>query len=171
MKILNIFCFLFFTSISPLLALTENSVIPSFEAKTHDGKVFDSSSRKGKWTVLYFYPKASTPGCTKQACSFRDSLKIITDLGAEVFGISIDQVADQKKFHQKNKLNFTLLADHDGKIAEAFGVKSPHAGIAKRWTFILDPDLKVRWIGRDVDPSLDAQNVAEQLRFLAQPKK
>jgi peroxiredoxin Q/BCP len=146
--------------------IVEGESIPSFELKNQKGELFKSSAREGKWTVFYFYPKASTPGCTKQACAFRDHLNKIRDLKAEVFGISVDTVADQEKFHKKEKLNFDLLADSEGQVSRSFGVKSQLLPIAKRWTFIVDPKLKVRWIGKDVDPALDALNVEKALKDL-----
>lgn len=153
-------------STNTVYGLSEGSSLPQFELKNQDGEVFKSRGREGKWTVLYFYPKANTPGCTKQACAFRDHLQKIRDLNAEVFGISVDTVEDQKKFHKKEKLNFDLLADHDGKVSKTFGVKSKILPIARRWTFIIDPKLQVRWIGKDVDPVLDALNVEKALKEL-----
>ncbi len=97
------------TSLSAELKLKDSA--PTFIVKTHEGKNFDLSSRKGKWTVLYFYPKADTPGCTQQACAFRDSINVIRDQGADVFGVSVDTVSDQAAFHKKHHLNFVLLAD------------------------------------------------------------
>lgn len=110
--------------------------------------------------MLYFYPKASTPGCTKQACSFRDNIEKIRKLGAEVFGVSYDSVADQAKFHKNEKLNFTLLADEKSEILKKYGTKMPVVGLSKRWTFILDPSLKIRNIDKDVDPVGDSKKVA-----------
>jgi thioredoxin-dependent peroxiredoxin len=136
---------------------------PLFKAKTQTGADFDLSSRKGKWTVLYFYPKADTPGCTKQACTFRDNIKQITDLGADVFGVSINTVAEQNAFYEKNKLNFTLLAD-DGSITKLYGAKMPVLGMAKRWTFLIDPELKVRALETNVDPIKDAGRMAELIQ-------
>lgn len=146
--------------------LKEGDTVPTFELKNQNNEVFQSKTRDGKWTVFYFYPKASTPGCTKQACAFRDHLQKIRDLKADIFGISVDTVEDQKKFHSKEKLNFDLLADAQGKVSQEFGVKSPQSPVAQRWTFIIDPTLKVRWIGKDVDPALDALNVAKTLKEL-----
>lgn len=136
---------------------------PSFTTKTHEGKDFSLDSRKGKWTVLYFYPKAETPGCTTQACAFRDNLKKITAQDAEVYGISTDTVADQAKFHQNHKLNFTLLADADATITEKFGAKMPVMKMSKRWTYIIGPDLKIKSIDQDVDPAMDATKVAAKI--------
>ena len=141
---------------------------PIFKAQTQSGAAFDLSSRKGKdkWTVLYFYPKAGTPGCTKQACAFRDSLTKIKELGAEVYGISADSVADQAKFHKEHKLNFDLIADPDDKVVDLYGSKMPMLKMSKRWTFILDGDLKIRDIMKDVDPMIDSERVAKVIALL-----
>ena len=139
---------------------------PLFTAKTNTGAVFDLASRKGQWTVLYFYPKAGTPGCTKQADGFRDSVAEIRAEGAEVYGVSTDTVEDQAAFHQEQHLSFPLLADPDGTVVEAYGAKMPILTMAKRWTFIIGPDLKIRQVERDVDPALDAKRVAAELARL-----
>ncbi len=145
---------------------------PTFAAKNQDGKDFKLEDRKGQgYTVLFFYPKAGTPGCTKQACAFRDAIKVIRNEGAEVYGISADDVAAQKKFHSEHKMTFDLISDADGKIIAKYGVKMPVVTMAKRQTFILDKDLIVRKHFEDVDPSLDAKNVAAaiaELKKLAQ---
>lgn len=159
---------LFVPSVLSAAELKAGDPAPLFTAKTDQGKPFDLKARAGKWTVLYFYPKSGTPGCTKQACAFRDALDPIRKLGAEVFGVSKDSVKNQKKFVEKHKLNFTLLADPDGKILSAYGAKGM-LGLAKRWTFILGPDLKVRWVEKDVDPALDAEKVAGALKGLQAP--
>jgi peroxiredoxin Q/BCP len=139
---------------------------PVFKAKTQTGADFDLSTRKGTWTVLYFYPKAGTPGCTKQACAFRDSIDQIRAQGADVFGISADSVADQAAFHKEHSLNFTLLADPDNKIIDLYGSKMPMMKLSKRWTFIVDPELKIRWVEKDVDPAMDAMKVANEIKSL-----
>ncbi|MDT4329480.1 peroxiredoxin [Methylomonas sp. MED-D] len=140
---------------------------PLFRLPTHDGGAFDLAERRGKgWTVLYFYPKAGTPGCTTQACAFRDAIDVIRRQNAEVFGISTDSVAALQAFHREHRLNFTLLADVDALTTDAYGVKMPVLTMAKRRTFILDPELIVRRIDDDVDPALDAQRVADVLQKL-----
>ena len=139
---------------------------PEFSTKTHQGANFDLSSRKGKWTVLYFYPKAGTPGCTKQACAFRDNIESIRKLDAEVYGVSTDSVEAQSKFHVAQHLNFILLADPDLKIVALYGAKMPILSLSKRWTFIIDPTLKIRSINRDVDPVQDAKKVAASIEAL-----
>ena len=147
--------------------LTIGQVAPQFELKTQEGVSIDLASRKDKgWTVLYFYPKAGTPGCTAQACAYRDSISLIRSQNAEVYGISTDDVKDLLSFHQKHNLTFTLLSDADGKVTEAYGVKMPIVNFAKRWTFIIDPSLIIRSIDTDVDPVLDAKHVADEISKL-----
>jgi len=141
---------------------------PLFKIKTFEGKDFDLQSRKGKWTVLYFYPKAETPGCTKQACAFRDHIQKIRDEQADVFGISVNTVQEQAGFHKNHHLNFTLLADPQGEVVKLYGTKMPVLKMSKRWTFILDPDLKIRAIEKDVDPAKDAEKVAALISNLKQ---
>ena len=145
---------------------------PLFTAKTQDGKDFDLASRKGQWTVLYFYPKSGTSGCTKEADAFRDSIQVIRDQGAEVYGISTDSVESQAAFHKDQQLTFTLLADPDGAVTEKYGAKMPVLTMARRWTFIIDPRLTIQQVQHDVDPSTDAQRVAGEIARLkggAQP--
>lgn len=142
---------------------------PVFAAKTQEGKDFELQSRKGQWTVLFFYPKADTPGCTKQACAFRDSVDLIRKQGADIFGVSADSVEDQAAFHKKYKMKFDLIADPDAKIINSYGTKMPLLKISKRWTFIIDPELKIRSIRKDVEPLLDAKKVSEELASLQKP--
>jgi peroxiredoxin Q/BCP len=141
---------------------------PAVNLTTHEGQSFSLESRKGKgWTILYFYPKAGTPGCTKQACAFRDAAENLRKQGAEIYGISTDSVEKLASFHKEHNLKFTLLSDADAKATDAYGVKIPVVKIAKRWTFLIDPDLKVRNIDDKVDPLLDARNVGELLKKLS----
>jgi len=139
---------------------------PNIKLNTDEGVSFNLQSRKGQWTVLYFYPKAETPGCTKQACAFRDNISQIRKLGAEIFGVSADNVEALQKFKKNHSLNFVLLADPDLAAIKAYGTKMPVVNMSKRWTFILDPELKIRVIDKDVDPVLDARRVAETLQKL-----
>lgn len=140
---------------------------PLFAAVNHRGEPFSLEQRRGQgWTVLFFYPKADTPGCTKQACAFRDANRVIRELGAEVYGISGDTVKSQAAFHAKYKMTFDLLADPDAKVIAQFGAKLPLLKLSRRWTFLIDPELNIRWVERDVDPMLDAERIADQLRRL-----
>jgi len=145
---------------------------PLFTVKNQDGKDFSLESRRGKgWTVLFFYPKAGTPGCTKEACAFRDAIDKIRAQKGEVFGISSDTVKNQKEFHSEHALRFDLLADSEMEVIRKYGAKMPILSMAKRWTFILDPELKIRSFTPDVDPMLDATRVANEIAaFNGQPE-
>ncbi|MFV5694998.1 peroxiredoxin [Flavobacterium sp. LB3P122] len=114
--------------------------IPNFKAKDTNGNDFDSQSLIGnKPLVIYFYPKDNTPGCTAQACSFRDQYEDFKDLGAEVIGISSDSVASHQEFSKHYKLPFLLLSDSDKKIKKLFGVHSQMLGlIPGRVTYVTD---------------------------------
>lgn len=163
----NLFLLVSFHHTQPAFGLDLGSKAPLFSLKNQDGELIKLESSQGKlWTVLYFYPKADTPGCTKQACAFRDSLKIIEQKQAVVYGISTNSVAELKDFQKKHHLNFTLLSDLDGKIADLYDAKYPLVKIAKRQTYILDPQLNIRSIDKDVDPVLDAKKVADKLSEL-----
>lgn len=150
--------------------LKVNDPAPQFTAKTHEGKDFDLKSRQGKWTVLYFYPKAGTPGCTKQACAFRDNIEKIRAQGADVFGVSADTVNEQAEFHKTHHLNFTLLADPEDRVIDLYGTRMGDKKVSKRWTYILDPELKVRVIAKDVDPVIDSEKIANQISQLKAKK-
>lgn len=146
---------------------------PIFQTQSSDGATFDLNSRKGQWTVLYFYPKAGTPGCTAQARGFRDHIQAIRDQGAEVFGISTDTVQQQSDFHESEHLGFTLLADPHAAVTNAYGAKMMLLTMARRWTFIIDPELKIRKVDRDVDAAADAEHVAAaiaELKAASAPK-
>lgn len=166
MQILTLIISLFMTTNVFAAELKLNDAAPVFKAKIHDGTDFDMEKRQGQWTVLYFYPKADTPGCTKQACAFRDSIEKIRTLKAEVFGISADTVEDQAAFHKKHRLNFNLIADPDATVATMYGAKIPMMKMSKRWTFIIDPSLKIRFIEKDVDPVKDSEKTAAKIAEL-----
>ena len=122
------------------MALQVGDKIPKFTAKDNKGNDFDSDSIIGKKpVVIYFYPKDNTPGCTAQACSFRDQYEDFKDLGAEVIGISSDSIASHEKFIHKYQLPFILLSDSDKKIRTLFGVKSDLFGLLPgRVTYVVD---------------------------------
>lgn len=149
--------------------LKVGDLAPLFETQNHLGEPFSLKSRKGLWTVLYFYPKDDTPGCTKQACAFRDALSVIKNLNADVYGISKDTVKSHLKFVQNHQLSFSLLADPKGEVIKRYGAQGL-LGFAKRWTFLIDPELKIRWIQKDVDPALNAKEVAEKIKSLSVSK-
>ena len=113
---------------------------------------------------LYVYPKTETPGCTQQAKVFRDSVDAIHALKTEIFGVSSDDVPTIAKFHSKELLNFTLLADPELKIIKAYGSKMLIFSRPKRWTYIIDPNLKIADAFTNVEPALDAANVIKELK-------
>jgi peroxiredoxin Q/BCP len=159
--------FSFIHSVALAADLKVGDKAPLFKAKTQDGKEFDLASRKGKWTVLYFYPKSGTPGCTKQAQGFRDGIDKIRAAGAEVYGISTNTVEEQANFYKEQHLNFTLLADPKDEIVNLYGSKMPMLNMSKRWTFIINPNLTIRSINRNVEAEKDAENVAKELVSLS----
>jgi peroxiredoxin Q/BCP len=130
------------------MALEIGDKVPNFIAKDKDGIVFESKSVVGiKPVVFYFYPKDNTPGCTAQACSFRDQYEDFTDLGAEVIGISSDSSSSHEKFAKKYRLPFRLLSDNDKKIRTLFGVKPNLFGLLPgRVTYVIDSNGIIRLV-------------------------
>ncbi|KAB8029871.1 peroxiredoxin [Fluviispira multicolorata] len=156
-----------FFIVNTCFALEVGNPAPLFSLKNQEGKIISLQENKDKlWTVVYFYPKAGTPGCTTQACAFRDSIKIIKSKGAIVYGVSTDSVASLKEFYEKHKLTFDLLSDEDAKIAKAYGTKMAVLTMSKRITFIIDDKLVIRSIDENVDPALDAKKVADKISEL-----
>jgi thioredoxin-dependent peroxiredoxin len=138
------------------------AALPSVAAENQDGVEVNLAEAGGTgYTLVYFYPKADTPGCTKQACSLRDSYATLTEKGVRIYGVSLDKVAAQKAFQQKYKLPFDLIADVDGKVVGAFGVPKT-LGFAKRQAYLFK-DGKLVW--SDTSASTD-QQAEDVLRFL-----
>lgn len=125
--------------------LTIGSQAPDFELPDANGKQFKLSDARGKTVVLYFYPKDNTPGCTAEACSFRDSYEAFTDAGAMVVGVSADDGASHQGFAQKHRLPFTLLTDKGDKVADLYGIGRRMLGLLKgRVTFVIDKTGVIR---------------------------
>ncbi|MCB2208383.1 MAG: peroxiredoxin [Bacteroidetes bacterium] len=124
------------------------STIPLFSLPDQHGEMFDISTVLGKKNlVIYFYPKDDSPGCTKQACSFRDQYEDFVDLDAMVIGISSDDMKSHKAFAEKHQLNFTLLSDEDGAVRDLFGVPKIFLGLIEgRTTYVVDKEGKVVYI-------------------------
>lgn len=142
---------------------------PDFSLTDQDGNIHELADYKGKWVVLYFYPKDDTPGCTVEACSLRDSRDEIAALGAEVIGVSADDMASHEKFKAKHTLNFTLLSDPEMKAITAYGAWGKKMfgkeGILRR-TFIINPEgVVVKVYGR-VTPLGHGEQIVEELRNL-----
>lgn len=146
---------------------------PDFELPDQDGEPVRLSELRGRPVVLYFYPKADTPGCTTQACGVRDHLPDYEQAGAVVLGASPDPVAKVKRFHDKQGLNFKLLADEDHSVAESYGVwveKSMYGRTywgAQRATFIIDADGTVAHVIPKVSPKTHDEVVLARLAALA----
>ncbi len=148
---------------------------PDFALPDQDGNPVRLSDLRGRPVVVYFYPKADTPGCTTQACGVRDHQPDYVDAGAVVLGISPDPVAKVKKFHQKYDLNFPLLADEDHAVAESYGVwvtKSMYGRTYlgnERTTFIIDSEGKIAQVLRKVRPAEHDQLVLKALQEARTP--
>ena len=146
-------------------ALQVGDPAPEFEAAADDGSTVRLRDLRGKNIVLYFYPKDDTPGCTKEACAFRDGISQLKAKGAVVLGVSVDTVASHQRFKEKYRLNFPLLSDPDRKIVDAYGVwkkKSLYGrtflGI-ERTTFLIDPDGRITKIFPKVKVDQHAEDV------------
>lgn len=139
---------------------------PDVAVQSTDGKTVKISDFRGQWVVLYFYPKAFTPGCTTESCSLRDGHQGIRDLNAVVLGASLDTVETQKTFKQKNNLPFELLADTDKALAKAYDALALGGIMAARKTFVIDPDGKIAHIFTKVDTATHEAEVRKVLADL-----
>jgi len=148
--------------------LQEGQAAPNFQAKDESGNNIQLSDFKGKKNViLYFYPKDDTPGCTIEACNFRDNLNQFQTADTQILGVSYDDAASHRAFKEKFHLNFPLLVDSDKKIAEAYGVQAMQMNgqeYAARDTIVIGKDGKVKKVLRKVDPKSHA---AELLGILS----
>lgn len=147
-----------------------NDKAPEFTLPDQNGEEVSLKGLRGKTVVLYFYPRADTPGCTIEACEFRDSYKKIQKTGVVLLGISPDTSKAQKKFEEKFDLPFTLLADADKKVANAYGVMKEKnmygkkvMGVA-RTTFVIGPDGKIKHVFNKVKPEGHADEVLEVVK-------
>lgn len=144
-----------------------HSRAPDFAAPDQHGEIVRMSELRGKPVVLYFYPKDGTPGCTEEACAFRDAWERLRQANAQVVGVSTDTVQSHRRFARKHDLCFPLLADPQAHILDRYGV--PRAlGMAQRVTFIIDRNGYVRRVFRDVDPAVHVEQVLRVLRSLEQ---
>jgi thioredoxin-dependent peroxiredoxin len=145
--------------------LTVGTAAPAIIAKNQDGEPVNFADVYSKGTTLvYFYPKAGSPGCTAQACSLRDSFADLNKTGLQIIGVSEDTVESQKKFQDEHKLPFNLIADSNGKVAEAFGVPTT-MGLAKRQSFIVK-EGKIVWVSPQAKTKEHAQEVQAALGSL-----
>ena len=159
-----VFCLLLGTS-AKAGSLEIGQVAPGFSLPDQDGQVHRLADYRGQWVVLYFYPKDDTPGCTTEACSFRDNINRLIARDAAVLGVSVDSVESHAAFAEKHELPFPLLADPEGKVADSYGALRNLLvfKLAKRQTFIIDPEGKLARIYRDVDPDVHVEQVLREL--------
>lgn len=141
---------------------------PLFSLPDQSGNPQALEQYRGSWVVLYFYPKNDTPGCTKEACSFRDDLFKLEKLGAKVLGVSVDDSESHAQFARKYNLPFPLLADQQGKVADAYGAlrNLGFMKIAKRYTFLIDPQGRIAKAYLKVDTSRHSQEIIDDLQKL-----
>ena len=147
---------------------------PAFKLQDQAGKWHSLADYKGKWVAIYFYPKDDTPGCTTQACSFRDNIFAFNKEGAVILGISVDDVESHKKFAEKHGLPFTLLADADKAVSKSYGVLKTYMGVmemARRDTFIVDPQGRIAKHYESVDPEGHSEVVLKDIQALKAKSK
>lgn len=165
-KVLSAVTTTLFASSALAEPLAVGAPLPAVEQKNQNDQIVKLAEAGAKgYTLVYFYPKSDTPGCTKQACSLRDSYTALTEKGVKIFGVSMDKVASQKAFQEKYKLPFELLADADGKVVDAFGVPKT-MGFAKRQAFLFK-DAKLVWVDLNASTEKQAEDV---LKYLAAQK-
>ena len=143
---------------------------PSFNLQDQNGEWHTLGDYQGRWLAIYFYPKDDTPGCTKEACNFRDNIYAFKAIDAAVVGISVDDVESHKKFSDKYKLPFTLLADSDNTTATAYGVLKDYKllKLASRQSFLIDPEGKIAKHYADVDPDTHTGEVLADIKTLSE---
>lgn len=146
--------------------ITVGDRLPDFRAPLDDGSTLHSGDLTGGWTLLYWFPRADTPGCTAQAQGLRDQAAAFDELCCRILGASSDSVEALAAFRRKYRLPFPLLSDPDRAIAERFGVCSPSGDTTERVSILADPDLMVRRVYRVEDPTLHAEDVLDDLEQL-----
>lgn len=144
------------------------SPAPEFELPDQDNQLHSLEDYRDQWVVLYFYPKDETPGCTTEACDFRDNIFKFVELNAQILGVSLDDVESHKAFAENHDLPFPLLADSDGALSSAYGVKARMFGmtVAKRQTFIISPDGAIAKHYEKVNPDEHSAEVLADLKTL-----
>ena len=154
-------------------ALAIDSPAPDFALKDQDGNTVSRESLQGHWAVIYFYPRDDTPGCTKEACNFRDNFAALKALGAEVLGVSGDSEESHKKFAAKYELPFTLLVDAGNQMARAYGAWGTKSMYGKtydgiiRSTVVISPDGRVAKVWPKVKPDVHGEEVLNWLKSQA----
>ena len=151
------------------LKLKEGDLAPGFTASTNGGSQVSLSDFQGKNVILYFYPRDNTPGCTKEACAFRDEFSEFRKKGVVVLGVSTDSATSHDKFAEKHKLPFALVSDEDKKIVRAYGVWGEKSFLGRKYqgtyrvTFLIGPDGRIKKIWSAVKPADHPQEVLAAL--------
>ena len=150
-------------------ALIIGAPAPEFELSDQAGQLHSLEDYRDQWVVLYFYPKDETPGCTTEACEFRDNIFEFRKINVQILGVSFDDVESHRKFAENHDLPFPLLADTEGNAAEAYGVKTKMLGmtIAKRQTFLIDPAGNLAKHYDKVKPETHSTEVLADLKTLS----
>ena len=153
---------------SPAVAIEPGQIAPDFSVKNQDGKTIKLSELKGKPVLMYFYPKDDTPGCTKEACNFRDEFAKFKKLGAVVLGVSRQDEKSHQAFRQKYSIPFDLLVDNDGSLAKSYGITViPGVGFHMRQSILIGRDGKVAKFYPSVNPATHTEEVLKDLEALA----
>lgn len=141
---------------------------PDFRLPDQNGHQHALPDYRGKWLVLYFYPKDDTPGCTQEACAFRDDLNLLTEMGAQVVGVSVDDSESHAEFAKKYHLPFPLLADKSGAVADSYGalLNLGIVKLARRFTFLIDPNGNISREYLSVETSRHSKEIIEDLKKL-----
>jgi peroxiredoxin Q/BCP len=161
-------CAMLGLSVAQAQDLQIGQLAPPFALKDQAGKTHRLADYAGQWLVVYFYPKDDTPGCTKEACHFRDDIVKLHELGARILGISLDSAQSHNRFAAKFNLPFPLLADEGGAVAKTYNAywSFLFIHVARRHTFIIDPAGHIAKIYRSVDPDIHSAEVIADLKQL-----
>jgi len=148
--------------------LEAEQVAPDFQLDDQNGETHSLEKYRGQWVILYFYPKDDTPGCTKEACAFRDDYKTISAQNTQVLGVSVDSTESHAEFAEKYNLPFPLLADKQGHVAKSYQALTSLGFIkfAKRHSFIIDPSGTIKMIYRKVDVTSHSDQILADLKKL-----
>lgn len=138
--------------------------LPEIDLTAEDGSRVGPGDLAGQKTVLYFYPKDDTPGCTKEACAFRDRMTDYHEADIRVYGVSLDSPDSHREFRDKYGLNFPLLTDEGGRAAESLGIMNEEKGYTRRVTFLLSPDGSIAKVYPEVSPETHADEILEDAR-------
>jgi len=152
--------------------MDKNQTALDFNLPDQSGRFHKLSDYRGRWVILYFYPRDDTPGCTKEACGFRDSLEDLKRLGVVVLGVSKDSSTSHFKFSQKHHLNFPVLSDPEKETIMAYGAWGPKKFMGRQFmgtlrkTFVIDPSGRIRQVYEKVDPIHHAAQILQDLNAL-----